>query len=1636
MANARSDVLLVIKAKDEAERVVTSATEALRHLLGVQGDLGDNAPLTGGKLRALAGAVQAVETAYSKIDNAAGRADSAFARQRGSLDATRAKLAQVRAAIENEGRTIAEAQRLIVDTHLAGGDTAPLIASIKQAEGAVKSLEREEVKLTRSIGAQEAAIGQSRNSLQQLGSIANAAEAALVGVGDEARRAGIKTAASADEAVAGYRAQGRAIQDLINLEQRVGIGGAPATSQGASFEALDEQARAMEAIAAGAREVGLAETEMAAAAQRLRDRTDPLAAIQRRLNGELDRARTLYRAGKISAKELADAEAHLANEANQASEALNRQGRGEHGRPSLFGLKPYELTNLGYQINDIFTQLASGTSLTQTLAQQGGQLLQLFKNLGSHIVSALTNPVILSFAAGMGLVVLGIARARAEAERIRGFEGFLTTLGDGARYSARELAGTVRELRKLGVSAEHAGAAVRTLVRGGINPNFIGDFAETSRDMVDALPEQFENAAEASRALSEAFSGNFDDLEKLQQATGTFTAEEMRQIRTMFEQGQQAQGLSRAFDILRERMGEGADEARGPWRDATRSLSRGWDSVLTKLSDTRPIQGAMRAIEDLGEALTTLGDLMSGDFANPGIRLRERILSETRDALQTARERGDSPDGIARIEAQIAQMEQRLRQERGQSSGAPGSGTAAGSGSNAGGAGNIRDPNSQAAQQRRDAIDREMEQSVIQLRLDRHLNEAQRIGNRQLAIRLAGEREYQRVLTQTTNASRAAAARIVAERAESNRLDVEAEERARRGGQLTTFAHPLRGAGRTTSGFGNRTDPIDGRQRFHSGIDYAAPTGTPVYATGDGRVTRSGPRNNGYGISVEIDFGNNVEDLFGHLSRTVVQAGQQVRQGDLIGYVGSTGRSTGPHLHHRRQVGGRSVDPTLNTTAETNAADAAAEPAQEGMNRSLEEEGRLREMNVRQARELVGLAGEALFDTMRRHTVERAVATAEQQAQRQGLALSQAQRAEIERTVAAEYDVANARERATRMVDELGGEREALIERLRDAYRTGDNQAVADLAVQLQRVDTALESAIARSMEFWRTQGNTPDARAAMTRLATLRDGLDQARIEVTREHIDRLRSLRESLIEGINRAFEQGDLATFSRLDGQLASVETALNDAGRALEDFWRRKGDSPEARAGLLDMANLRSEIERTNAAIYEHRVDTLGEQRRGLLQRLETLQEMGGDGAATARIREDVADVDRQLLQAIESADNFWSRFTDSPETSQKRSAFAQLRDEIRSAAEEMRRAPAERSLEQTRSRRDSLQQQMEFLRDQGAMGAANLLREEIRAADAEILRTTDHLIAMWQVSLRPDAPAAIARLQVMRNEVAQAGREFAITAGEIQGAFAGSLTTAALGFGEAIGSGRNAVLALWDTARTFAADFLRQIAEMLLKQEALKAAMSVGFGGVAGRLNSMLDVAPIATAATGLTAAGGTLTSAGATLGTASGTLTAAGALWERVSAQLTAAAATLFAANSVGVGGGGGGLAALAAGVFHDGGIAGAGSRMRSAPPAWFANAARFHGGGVIGLGAREIPAILERGEEVLRRDDPRHILNGVGVGGSSAIPAETTVNLKNVNVFDAADVLEKGLSSRVGQKVLLNYVRANNRAFKSAIDG
>lgn len=122
-----------------------------------------------------------------------------------------------------------------------------------------------------------------------------------------------------------------------------------------------------------------------------------------------------------------------------------------------------------------------------------------------------------------------------------------------------------------------------------------------------------------------------------------------------------------------------------------------------------------------------------------------------------------------------------------------------------------------------------------------------------------------------------------------------------------------------SSGYGYRSAPTRGASRNHKGIDIPGPVGTPIYATADGMIGRA-QWVSGYGKYVEINHGNAVQTRYGHLSAMNVTPGQRIRKGDILGYMGSTGRSTGSHLHYEVRIAGEAINPVAFLSPASSAA--------------------------------------------------------------------------------------------------------------------------------------------------------------------------------------------------------------------------------------------------------------------------------------------------------------------------------------------------------------------------------------------------------------------------------------------------------------------------------------------------------------------------------------------------------------------------------------------------------------------------------------------------------------------------------------------------------------------------------------------
>jgi GH24 family phage-related lysozyme (muramidase) len=671
------DISLVIRARDEASRALNSIAKELDALASKQGEAGRSGSAFGASLATMVAQMAQFEKVSGLVAGAADRAEQAIQRTQQSITSNGQALAAVVQQLANARQAVARLEKSVVETRLSGGDTSALVGQLGGAKAAISELEAQQRRLRAAVTNGEQVLTDQQRGFAELASMANSATAAVESFGNAEQRAAAqaRAAASADDADAAARmarararfngptddgtaplrasdtafagqlreeeasakvtaaekAQAEAVAatnaqlvERARLQNAIAKITQPSSAGKASDTALAEQLRQEEAAAVAA-------DAQAAAIQRLLDKADPLAAIQRRLAEETEVLRKGRAAGIVTDEQLAKAEAALAHQTQVTAQAIARAGKGEAGKIGMFGLKPYELTNLGYQVNDVFTQFASGTPVMQIIAQQGGQILQLIPNIGGALTKAFTNPSFLAAASVFIAIGLAIKEASSEADRLRQITGTLDALADGASHSKEALTASVKALREYRISAADALTTVKALVRDGVDDSRVVQFGRAAKDLADVMGGDLKAA---TQELGSAFTGNYDAIAKLDDKYNFLTAAQREHIRVLFDEGRAGEARVRALDIFSQKMGKAAGDMRGPWTDAVSHLGTAWDNFLEKLANSDLIRPLIRILNDLATAL----NLVAGatDNASGAVDRVSSKANERNDPLFTA----------------------------------------------------------------------------------------------------------------------------------------------------------------------------------------------------------------------------------------------------------------------------------------------------------------------------------------------------------------------------------------------------------------------------------------------------------------------------------------------------------------------------------------------------------------------------------------------------------------------------------------------------------------------------------------------------------------------------------------------------------------------------------------------------------------------------------------------------------------------------------------------------------------------------------------------------------------------------------------------------------------------------------------
>jgi len=289
---------------------------------------------------------------------------------------------------------------------------------------------------------------------------------------------------------------------------------------------------------------------------------------------------------------------------------------GEDQEVMAFGLKPYQLTNLGYQVNDVVSGIAMGQPILQIFAQQIGQITQIFPAAARGMMGffqILERAPARAGLVGAALAVVGAAifkvgKESADARNaLTGADKLLTAFGDSASYSVERIAQAARGMQEISGSIESALELAQTFSRAGIRTDRFEELATVAAKLSSLTGGELPDMA---KQLSEAFSGGFDSLREFDKELNIFTAAELAAIRTMYDAGNAAGAQELAFDALQAKMKDTSDTAKGPWSRAFSALGSAWDTLVESLSNSIVIIGLAEAFDVLAGSVEGAANLM------------------------------------------------------------------------------------------------------------------------------------------------------------------------------------------------------------------------------------------------------------------------------------------------------------------------------------------------------------------------------------------------------------------------------------------------------------------------------------------------------------------------------------------------------------------------------------------------------------------------------------------------------------------------------------------------------------------------------------------------------------------------------------------------------------------------------------------------------------------------------------------------------------------------------------------------------------------------------------------------------------------------------------------------------------------
>ncbi|MCW1381516.1 phage tail length tape measure family protein [Novosphingobium sp. KCTC 2891] len=1086
--STQKDVSLVIRAKDEASRALEGINRVIGDLVRANSDVARSGEQASGGLSQALQTVLSLDRAVSGLTGKFDAAQSGLAQQAQAIATTADRLSAVRGQMTGAASAADRLRTAIVDALLSGADAEPLRQKLRAAESAMKSLEGEAGRLQSTLTAQQARYGAAGEAVRTLEGNLNALAAAQRAAREES-----------DQLAGAIDRQAKASNVRPTIERATGV-----TRDRGDYDQLTAQLR---------QESQQAAEKEAAAIKRLRDELNPLAVVEARVAAETAKLNEWQQRGEITADEHRQALALLRSEADRAAKSLARAGGG--GKGNFLGLEPYQLQNLGYQVNDVFTQLASGTSIMQTLGQQGGQIIQIFPRVGSAIAAGLTSAPILGAVAAIGGLVLALKEAGDQAERLRTFNAILAANADGAAHSAERLNEATKALTHYGLSAEDALASVRTFNREGIDDSRLTQFGKAAADTAEVMGVDLKQAA---KEVADGLTGGYNVVVKLDEAYNFLTATQREQIRALFEEGRAGEARTLALSIYSQKMGDAADKQRGPWASAARELGGAWSELLNWFSDLGPIKGAADAIASIGRNLAALIRQIRGTTTEADVQAQiAGAQANIRGFGQRARDGYGSAGAQQQLDNErkrLATLQDQLRTIQAQNAAEQQRGQQGGSDTRTNGE---NTPEAKRAADTIRALSLEEELQQLRDKADKGLTAAEARRREELAAQIAYNKEIQ-ASGNTQIALKQRELALEHERAQILRQNEEAAKNAtaEREREINQFTGRVigaeGGAGQnpfsTASGFGQFTNGTWLAQFRKVFAEEAArlsdfqilalrQNSTVAKAIIDNYARENARFLEGFGAKVTAGNLYLAHFLGPAGAKRILTADRNMPVDQILsdkvlngnrGYLYTDGGKG------RARTAGELQTFIAGRVGDTGAAQTAGQVAING----LIEEGKRKQdefnLSVQQANEerqrQIGvlttenqLQGEALIQAQRQAAIDKAEFDLRQRVTelnknlkpgQEALRLSDEQIAKTRELAAAEFDLAHARDLAQakssdaeRRMNDLTADRDAIKQQIEALRAVGDSAGAAALVPKLQGVNNELRAAIDQAIAFY-----------------------------------------------------------------------------------------------------------------------------------------------------------------------------------------------------------------------------------------------------------------------------------------------------------------------------------------------------------------------------------------------------------------------------------------------------------------------------------------------------------------------------------------------------------------------------------------